>query len=500
MRIIRACREAGLESVAVYSDADASALHVALADRCRARSGRRPRLQSYLNIDALDRRGAAQRRRRDSPRIRLPVGACRVRARRRSGGSDLHRSAGRCIERMGSKIGARALMAGAGVPIVPGETPADQIRPRRRGGGDGASEYPVLIKASAGGGGKGMRIVRADEDGDAADQRRAPRGGGGIRRRNALRRAADRTAATRRGPGLRRSTTATSSTSSSASARSSAVIRRSSRRAPRRPWRRAVARAWARRRWRPRAPPAIGTPAPSSSCSRARRDEARFYFLEMNTRLQVEHPVTEAVTGVDLVRAQLRIAAGEPLPWTPGRARDSAVTRSSAGSTRKIPRRTSCLRPAGSCSIANLRHRASASTPASSRATSIGVALRPAAREAHCAGRDARRRHSRGPSRRCAPFPILGIRTNVPFLIALLEHPDVRRGAVHTGFIDDHLDGLTPASPPPVEAAAAAAIAWHRHIESASSGRRRTGALRMPAARPRSAGHAAQVGTVVSLT
>ena len=94
VRIIRACREAGIDSVAVYSDADARALHVGLADRAE-RIGPAPALQSYLDVEAIVDAARAQRRRRRAPGLRLPLGTCRFRARCRGRGPDVHRPAGR---------------------------------------------------------------------------------------------------------------------------------------------------------------------------------------------------------------------------------------------------------------------------------------------------------------------------------------------------------------------------------------------------------------------
>ena len=194
-------------------------------------------------------------------------------------------------------------------------------------------------------------------------------------------------------------------------------------------------------------------------------DDARFYFLEMNTRLQVEHPVTEAVTGVDLVRAQLAVAAGEPLPWT----QDALSQRGHAIECRVYAEdpANGFLPQAGPLLLyrepAGPGIRVDAGVV---EGDEIARPLRPAAREADRAGRDARRRASRAPSRRCARFPILGIRTNIPFLHPLLEHPGVRRGAVHTGFIDEHLDELLTSCRPRRRTALAAAALGRRQRDA----------------------------------
>ena len=212
---------------------------------------------------------------------------------------------------MGSKIGARALMEGAGVPVVPGETPA--TRPTRGiAAAASASASRSLIKASAGGGGKGMRVVAE----------RGRRGRADSRRRAARRRPRSATARSTSRRLIERprhvevqvfgddhgSVVHLFERECSVQRRHQKVIEES----PSPALTPALRAAHGRGRGRRGAgPPATATPARSSSCSKATGDEARFYFLEMNTRLQVEHPVTEAVTGVDLVRAQLVVAAGE---------------------------------------------------------------------------------------------------------------------------------------------------------------------------------------------
>ena len=185
-------------------------------------------------------------------------------------------------------------------------------------------------------------------------------------------------------------------------------------------------------------------------------DEARFYFLEMNTRLQVEHGVTEAIAGVDLVQAQLRVAAGGHLPWT----QESLTQRGHAIECRVYAEDPAAdfIPQAGRLLL--YREPAGPGIRIDSgvvEGDEIGVNYDPLIAKLIAYGETREAALARAAAA-LRSFPILGIRTNTPFLVRLLEHPDVRRGAVHTAFVDEHGDELAPAPATPLEAVAAAAL------------------------------------------
>ena len=186
-------------------------------------------------------------------------------------------------------------------------------------------------------------------------------------------------------------------------------------------------------------------------------NDARFYFLEMNTRLQVEHPVTETVTGVDLVRAQLTVAAGGRLPW----AQDELTQRGHAIECRIYAEdpEHGFLPQAGVLRL--YREPSGPGIRVDSgvvEGDEVGVNYDPLLAKLTVQGetRDIAIERALNALRR---YPILGTRTNVPFLIRLLELPALRAGAMHTGMIEEHLDELTADRDVPPEALAAAAWA-----------------------------------------
>ena len=188
---------------------------------------------------------------------------------------------------------------------------------------------------------------------------------------------------------------------------------------------------------------ATATPARSSACSAA---TSRFYFMEMNTRLQVEHPVSEEVTGIDLVRSQLRLAAGEPLAQARASRRRTG-TRSSSASTPRIRRAASCRRPAP---LRRFR-------PPLGRGVRVdthgyeGYTVPPnydsLVAKLIVSDADRAARRSRVPRRRCAEFEVEGIATTLPlFREMVTSEPAFRSGVYTTAYLEEAAGRLSSLS------------------------------------------------------
>ena len=309
LRVVRACRELGVGSVAIYSEADASAPHVREADEAVC-VGPAPSSESYLRGERIVEEA-------------LRVGAEAIHPgygflSEREWFARLVRDAGlvfvgpppEAIAAMGSKTAARQLAIGAGVPVVPGTTTAVTDAAEATAIAEEFG-YPVLLKAAAGGGGKGMRVVRGrSELASSLDAARREA-------RNAFGDDAVYVEKYILGPrhveiqvlGDQHGTML------SLGERECSVQRRHQKMIEEAP---SVAVNSALRRemgeTAVRAARAAGY-VNAGTCEFLLDADGQFYFLEMNTRLQVEHPVTELVTGIDLVQWQLRIAAGERLPF-----------------------------------------------------------------------------------------------------------------------------------------------------------------------------------------
>lgn len=450
-RVIRTARAMGLRTVAVYSEADRDALHVALADEAVLLGPARAR-DSYLNIERV------------------------IEAARQSGAEAVHPGYGflsenaefaqACLDAglvfvgptaammtaMGSKSGSKALMEKAGVPLVPGyhgEAQDEKIL------ADAADKigFPVLVKASAGGGGRGMRIVRSASElapAVVSAKREAKAAFGDDRmliekyvdnpRHIEVQIIGD-----------------SHGTLLSLFERECTLQRRHQKVIEEAP------------------SPTLDAAQREAVCAAARKAAAAVnyvgagtiefvsngkdvFFIEMNTRLQVEHPVTELITGIDLVEWQLRVAFGEKLPLTQnqitlnGHAIEARVYAEnphrnfmpSVGKIRtwRTPGQTDGLR------IDAGYREGDAVSPYYDAMLAKVIAWAPT--------RDAAiERLNRG----LEDTDVRGIVTNIPFLSALVTHPDVRANAIDTGFIERELKNLTPAPAPPGALEHCAAVA-----------------------------------------
>ena len=309
LRVIRACRELGIASVAVYSDADARAPHVREADEA-IHIGPAPAAQSYLVgerlLDAALRTGAQA--------VHPGYGFLSERewfARAvRDAGLVWVGPPAEAIAAMGSKTAARTLAVSAGVAVVPGTTSALRDADEAR---DIAAQfgYPVLLKAAAGGGGKGMRVVRTDAElpgALASAQREALNAFGD-----------DAVYVEKYIEGPRHVEIQVlgdmHGTMLHLGERECSVQRRHQKMIEEAPSVAVSPELRARMGATAVAAARAAGYVNAGTCEFLLARDGNYYFLEMNTRIQVEHPVTELVTGIDLVQWQIRIAAGDRLPF-----------------------------------------------------------------------------------------------------------------------------------------------------------------------------------------
>lgn len=432
VRIVRACRDLDISPVAVYSEADRDALHVKLADEAYP-IGPAPAAESYLVADKIldaARKSGAEALHPGYGFLAENEGfarACRASDVTFIGPSP------EAIRLMGSKVASRTAMVEAGVPVIPGssslEDPEEALSFCREIG------YPVMIKASAGGGGIGMRAVHDEADlipafEQARSQARDFFNDGTVFVEKCLQRPRHieiQILGDRHGHRIH------------LGERECSIQRRHQKVVEECPSP-LVDEDFRRRLGETALKAARAVDYFSAGTVEmlvdAREDGREFYFLEMNTRLQVEHPVTEIVTGVDLVQEQIRIANGEPLSM---RQEDVAMTGWA------IECRVYAEDPDNSFlpSPGQILELFEPSGPGIRNDSGVYSGFRvpvhydPLISKLIAFGRD-RSQAVRRMRRALSEYRIAGVRTNMPFLETLLAHPAFQSGELSTDFIDRH--------------------------------------------------------------
>ncbi len=472
LRVVRACTELGLRSVAVYSDADRSAPHVLAANEA-VRLGAAPASESYLRSEAIV--AAARETGCDAvhPGYGFLAENASFAAAVLDAGLAFVGPPPEAIAAMGDKTAARRCMRAAGVPVVPG---TDQAFADADAAREAAEEigYPVLLKAAAGGGGKGMRVVRGPSELEgalraAAAEAEASFGDGRVYLERFLegpRHIEIQVIADHHGAVLH------------LGERECSIQRRHQKLVEEAPS--CVLSAQQRCD--------MGVAAVAAARAVGYRNagtveflwsEGSFYFLEMNTRLQVEHPVTELVTGLDLVHLQLRIADGEALPFGQEDVRLGGH--------------------ALECRITS-EDPLEGFLPSTGRITHLEVPGGPGVRwdGGIARGQEVTLHYdpllgkliTHGPTRLAAidrmrralrELRIVGVATSAVFHAALMEDAEFREGRLDIGFFDRRGDGLARGElPEPRLRAAAVAAALLEHDR-----RRRTEIGRVPERPPR---------------
>ncbi|MET9919472.1 acetyl-CoA carboxylase biotin carboxylase subunit [Streptomyces sp. NPDC006435] len=454
VRVIRTLRELGIRSVAVFSDADADARHVREADTA-VRIGPAPAAMSYLSVPAL----LDAARRTGAQAIHpgygfLAENADFARSCAEAGLVFIGPSAD-AISLMGDKIRAKETVSAAGVPVVPGSS-GSGLTDGQLGAAAREIGMPVLLKPSAGGGGKGMRLVRdealiADEIAAARREARASFGDDTLlverwidgprhieiqvladthgnvihlgERECSLQRRHQKIIEEAPSVLLDEETRAAMGEAAVQAARSCGYV-------------------------------GAGTVefiVPGD-------DPASYCFMEMNTRLQVEHPVTELITGLDLVEWQLRVAAGEPLPFT---QRDIALTGHAVEARICAEDPSRGFLPSGGAVLALHEPQGDGVRTDSGLGAGgeVGSLYDPMLSKVIAYGPD-RAAALRRLRAALADTVILGVPTNAGFLRRLLAHPAVAAGELDTGLVEREVAGLVPEGVP--EEVYAAAALLHR--------------------------------------
>ncbi|WP_329543268.1 acetyl-CoA carboxylase biotin carboxylase subunit [Streptomyces sp. NBC_01220] len=455
VRVIRTLRELGVRSVAVFSDADADARHVREADTA-VRIGPAPAAESYLSVDRLleaARRTGAQAVHPGYGFLAENAGFARACA---DAGLVFIGPPAAAIALMGDKIRAKETVAAAGVPVVPGSSGSELTDGQLA---EAAHEIgmPVLLKPSAGGGGKGMRLVRdaallADEIAAARREARAsfgddtllverwidrPRhieiqvladGHGNVvhlgERECSLQRRHQKIIEEAPSVLLDEKTRAAMGEAAVQAARSCGYV-------------------------------GAGTVefiVPGN-------DPASYYFMEMNTRLQVEHPVTELITGLDLVEWQLRVASGEQLPYG---QQDITLTGHAVEARICAEDPARGFLPSGGTVLALHEPQGGGVRTDSGLAGGgeVGSLYDPMLSKVIAYGPD-RATALRRLRAALADTVVLGVPTNAGFLRRLLGHPAVVAGELDTGLVEREVDALVPDGVPEEVYAAAALLRQH---------------------------------------
>ncbi|MFQ5879884.1 MAG: acetyl-CoA carboxylase biotin carboxylase subunit [Dehalococcoidia bacterium] len=453
LRIVRACQELGIATVAVYSEVDRHSLHVRYADEAYA-IGPAPATESYLNIPKLMEVARKARAEAVHPGYGFLAENPELARACRQNGITFVGPSPAVMELMGDKVKARQVMQKAGVPVVPGsEEVASGDEAEREATRIG---FPILIKATAGGGGKGMRTVFRSED--------LPTALDGARREAAsafghpglyiekflepVRHIEVQVIADEHGRVV------------ALGERECSIQRRHQKMIEEAP------STAVDQRLRQRLLELATTAARAVSYHSVGTveflldQEGRINFIEMNTRLQVEHPVTELVTGLDLVADQILVAAGEKLPY----CQEDVAIRSWA-----MECRISAEDPFNNFlpSVGRISFVSEPGGPgvrvdsALYEGLEVSFYYDPLIAKLSTWGRD-RAEAIRRMRRALLEFKVVGVHTNIPFHLQVMENPHFVAGRLDTAFVEKHFVGQAATGIPEETALLAAAVLAYR--------------------------------------